>query len=128
MSTPFCPGKVSSNFRSAMRACTSPASRVWGVISKYFSSNQTASAGRPLLSAQFATLKVADGLVAKGPLSSPSALHKLDLCPALNSPCTLAPGFGLRSAWLDGGNDGVSASENDFSSPASSSSDASKPM
>ena len=46
-----------------MRACDSSASRAEGAISKYLSSSRTASAARPLVSAQFARLKVADGLL-----------------------------------------------------------------
>ena len=48
-------------------------------ISRYFSSSRTASAVRPLVSAQLARLKVADGRLARVVLSSLSALHKLDL-------------------------------------------------
>src|SRR6185437_988579 len=120
-----------NNFKSAIRACDSAVSNALGDISRYFSSSRTASAARPFVSAQFARLYVAEALVTSVGLSSASALHKLDLCPACPFAATSGGRFVLRvtddcPALASGA--AVSAVAKGCSSLPSSSSDASTPM
>src|SRR5450631_2108455 len=109
-----------------MRTRTSSPSSAPGAISRYCSRNRTASAARPLDSAQFARSKAPEGWLTSVALRSPSALHRLDLGVVLALLWVLAGRFVLRDAGETGGAAGASeesasTSKVESSSPPASS-------